>query len=223
MTLEHIPDTGGFTGIVRSSLDVSPDANVFFQVPDVSRVLEDDAFWDIYYEHCSYFSAGSLARLFRKQGFQVLNVGHEYNGQYITIEARRAGGPNAPIVAEENVAELKVQVARFADHVPRRIAEWRNRLEGYRAKGLKAVIWGAGSKGVTFLSVVSVPGAIGYAVDVNPHMAGHYMARTGIEIVTPVALRDYRPDVVIVMNPVYRKEIGEELSGLGLAPEVLTA
>jgi len=66
MTLEHIADTADFIKMVRGSLQDSPSTDVFFQVPDVLRVLEEEAFWDIYYEHCSYFSIGSLARLFRR-------------------------------------------------------------------------------------------------------------------------------------------------------------
>ena len=38
---------------------------VLFELPDVACVLEDVRFWDLYYEHCSYFSLGSMARLFR--------------------------------------------------------------------------------------------------------------------------------------------------------------
>jgi hypothetical protein len=32
------------------------DTAVFFETPDAKRVLAEGAFWDIYYEHCSYFS-----------------------------------------------------------------------------------------------------------------------------------------------------------------------
>ena len=92
MTLEHIAETADFIRMVRCSLRDSPDACVFFQVPDVSRVLAEEAFWDIYYEHCSYFSVGSLARLFRRTGFNVLDVGREYSDQYVTIEARTGDG-----------------------------------------------------------------------------------------------------------------------------------
>jgi len=53
-------------------------------------------------------------------------------------------------------------------------------------------------------------------------MSAHYMARTGLEIVTPFVLRDYLPDVVIAMNPVYREEIIAELANLGLKPEVIS-
>lgn len=222
MTLEHISDTADFIRMVRGSVQDSPDTCVFFQVPDVLRVLEEEAFWDIYYEHCSYFSAGSLARLFRRSGFDVLDVGREYNDQYVTIEARTGNGPGSLLAAEDDLENLKTFVQTFATRVPRRIAEWRKRLEGFRQKGLKTVVWGAGSKGVTFLSTLDVPGAVEYVVDINPHMSAHYMARTGLEIVQPFVLRDYRPDVVVVMNPVYRQEIIAELATLGLKPEVIS-
>jgi hypothetical protein len=48
------------------------------------------------------------------------------------------------------------------------------------------------------------------------------MPGTGHRIVVPGQLREVRPDEVIVMNPVYRAEIGEQLRGLGLEPELLT-
>jgi hypothetical protein len=62
MTLEHIAPTGDFVGAVRRAVGDDPQTVVFFQVPDVIRILKEQAFWDIYYEHCNYFSAGSLAR-----------------------------------------------------------------------------------------------------------------------------------------------------------------
>ena len=85
MTLEHIQDTAIFVRTVRRSLGDRGDTIVFFQVPDVTRILRDVAFWDIYYEHCSYFSPGSLARLFRTCGFDVIRLATEYDGQYIMI------------------------------------------------------------------------------------------------------------------------------------------
>jgi SAM-dependent methyltransferase len=222
MTLEHIADSADFIRMVHSSLRHSPDAVVFFQVPDVRRILEEEAFWDVYYEHCSYFSAGSLARLFRRTGFDVLDVGREYSDQYVTIEARGGDRTTSPLAAEDDLADLKRLVESFASRVPNLIAQWRKRLETYREKGLKTVVWGAGSKGVTFLATLNVPGTVECVVDINPHMSAHYMAKTGLEIVGPSVLRDLRPDVVIVMNPVYREEITAELANQGLRPDVIT-
>ena len=55
---------------------------------------------------------------------------------------------------------------------------------------------------------------IEYAVDINPGKQGSYLAGSGQEIVAPAFLADYRPDVVIVMNRIYEKEIAEQLAAL---------
>ena len=48
------------------------------------------------------------------------------------------------------------------------------------------------------------------------------MATTGQEIVGPEQLKERKPDVVIIMNPIYKQEIQADLRKLGLEPEVLT-
>ena len=58
-------------------------------------------------------------------------------------------------------------------------------------------------------------------MDVNPHKRGTFMAGTGHEVVLPQFLKNYRPDVVIVMNPVYTKEISRDLRGMGLKPRLI--
>jgi hypothetical protein len=58
-------------------------------------------------------------------------------------------------------------------------------------------------------------------VDINPYKHGTYMAGTGQEIVGPEFLRAYRPDVVIVMNPIYCNEIQRDLDGMGITAELM--
>jgi hypothetical protein len=54
---------------------------------------------------------------------------------------------------------------------------------------------------------------IEHVVDINPYRVGKYLPGTGQRIVAPAFLRDYRPDNVVIMNPVYRDEVGRELAG----------
>ncbi|NER85381.1 MAG: class I SAM-dependent methyltransferase, partial [Leptolyngbya sp. SIO1D8] len=106
MTLEHIPDTYRFVKMVRDSLQDNLETKVFFQIPDMEKILGELGFWDIYYEHCSYFSIPSLAYLFEKAGFEILDVGKDYDDQYLMIETKPAlnvniGKYDVPIGVEE--------------------------------------------------------------------------------------------------------------------------
>jgi len=49
-----------------------------------------------------------------------------------------------------------------------------------------------------------------------------FMAGTGQQIVSPTFLREYRPDVVLVMNPIYRDEIQRDLARLDVSADVVT-
>jgi FlaA1/EpsC-like NDP-sugar epimerase len=102
------------------------------------------------------------------------------------------------------------------------IRDWNSRLDRYRHESKKVVIWGGGSKGAAFLSAVDASGVIDYVVDINPFRQQTFMAGTGQPIVAPNFLKGYRPDVVIIMNAIYRAEILRDLNQLGLAPVVMT-
>jgi hypothetical protein len=222
MTLEHIQNVREFVSMVRRSIGNRHETTVFFQIPDVTRVLKDVGFWDVYYEHCSYFSPGSLARLFRASGFDVMALGTEYDGQYLMIETRPSRGtPTRPLPEEDDIADLRKDVAFFAEHIGPTLARWRQVLGDLQRQKKKVVIWGGGSKGVAFLTTLNITDEILYAVDINPFKHGTYMAGTGQEIVGPEFLKEYRPDAVIVMNPIYCNEIGRDLEKLGVSARLI--
>ena len=222
MTLEHIRDVAGFIGSVRRSIG-SQDTTVFFQVPDVKRILDEMAFWDIYYEHCSYFSLGSLARLFRSQGFEVNGLWRDYGDQYIMIDARPAPAPTAPRLPEENdLEELAAGVARFEREAPKILSGWKAVVNETLARGERVVLWGSGSKGVAFLTTLGMCDEISYTVDINPNKHGTFMATTGQQVVSPEFLESYRPDLVILMNPLYHDEVKEDLQKRGLNPRIIS-
>jgi hypothetical protein len=47
------------------------------------------------------------------------------------------------------------------------------------------------------------------------------MSGTGHKIVGPEFLKDYKPDVVVVMNEIYCDEIGNSLREMGLEPQIV--
>jgi SAM-dependent methyltransferase len=221
-TLEHIYETGEFVRTVRRAIGNRTETVVFFEVPDVRRVLRELAFWDVYFEHCSYFSLGSLARLFRSAGFEVLDLAKAFDDQYLLLDARPTNGAAASRLAEENdLEELGRDVRYFAENYASKIEAWRQEVERIRSKKLRAVIWGSSSKCVSFLSTLGIRDEIEFVVDINPYRQGRYLAGSGKKIVPPEFLRQHQPDTVIVMNSIYCEEIRADLDRMGLSPKMV--
>lgn len=223
MTLEHIPEPYNFVRMMRQAISDCSATVVFFQVPDVTRILMDCAFEDIYYEHCSYFSPGSLTRLFRKCGFEVIDLSTSYSNQYLMLEARPGIGDSIAVLPlEKDMSILKCFVDEFDRIYQEKLLRWQNRIRQIRADGQKAVLWGSGSKAVSFLTTLRVFEEIEYVVDINPYRQGCYMAGTGQRIISPKILAQYRPDLIILMNPVYEAEIRRDISRMDLNPEIVS-
>jgi SAM-dependent methyltransferase len=221
-TLEHIPLTNKFLATVRKSIPDNKEVTVFFEVPNVVRILDIPAFWDIFYEHCSYFSPGSLARLFRKNYFEVLDLYLEYDKQYLFIEARPTTVRSASIhPIEESVDELNAHVDEFVVKINRHLTFWRTRLGQYKEMNKNVVIWGGGSKSVGFLSQFDDLKLIKHVVDINPHMQGNFIPGIGIQYISPDALTQIKPDVLLIMNGIYKREISKMLEERGLHPELI--
>ena len=144
--LEHIDRPAEFLATLRNSIDNRFETVIFFEVPTAAYIFRELSVWDIIYEHCSYFSPGSLARLFTEFGFQICDLSETYRGQYITLEARPT---DSAVNAEEwyDVQTVRSAAINFAVAYDRRIADRRKSLQQIMDTGQKAVIWGGGAEG----------------------------------------------------------------------------
>jgi SAM-dependent methyltransferase len=221
-TLEHIPDTLAFMTHLRRVIGDRDDLPVFIEVPDVRRVLREQAFWDIYYEHCSYFSLGSLARVFRRAGFEILELERDYDDQYLLIVGRPASRPTTPkLPQEDDLAGIAADVATFKANIAARIRHFRQLVRERRARGQRVAIWGSGSKCVSFLSTVGVAGDIAAVLDINPYRQGKYLAGSGMVVSAPESLRENPVEAILVMNPIYTAEIAAQLDELKVKAELI--
>jgi SAM-dependent methyltransferase len=216
-TLEHIEQPVEFLEMLRRSIGSRADTIVFFEVPNSLFILRELSVWDIIYEHPSYYSRRSIAHLFNACGYQVLSVKEAYAGQFLTLEGKPGNGPAAFPGDEEG--DLAHDVEPFTLNFHQKVSHWRDSIEQLEASGKRAVIWGAGSKGVSFLNFLKPSQIIPYVVDINPRKHGMYIAGSGQEIVSPVFLQEFRPDIVIVVNSIYKDEIQQQVDRLGLHVE----
>jgi hypothetical protein len=222
-TLEHIQPTKEFIQTVRDSIGERAEVAFCLEIPDNTRVMQELAFEDIYYEHCSYFSPGTLSRLFRSCGFEVTELYKDYGDQYLIIEAKPIAEKTSEKVHpnEETVAEVAQDVAHFAASIEAKLQYWKDYLSEQKAANKKVVVWGSGSKCVAFLTTLDTINKIEYVVDINPNRHGKFIPGVGKEIMSPEFLKDYQPDIVIVMNAIYCDEIGKMLQDMGVETEVI--
>lgn len=222
--LEHIKDPVGFLASTRQTVGGRGESIVYFEVPNVRLILEKLSVWDIIYEHCNYFSIESLTAIFQQEGFEVLQSSEAYDGQFLGLEAKInnvESGKNAKSWGD--VKQLQALVDSFVVKLQERMELWKSRLKEYEAQNKKTVIWGAGAKTVGFVNMLKIDSQISSVVDINPHKQGLHLAGTGQKIVAPEFLKELNPEVVILMNPIYKAEISKQLSSMGIKAELVDA
>ena len=221
--LEHIDQPLDFVRNIHLTIAGNRDVTVYFEVPNAMYTLKDRAIWDIIYEHYSYFNRRSLTNLFVTAGFEPMNVSEQYEGQFISIEARPANG-TVCVTGDMSDVDTASLVREFKYTYDDKVNAWLQRLLVFAARRKRVVLWGAGSKGISFLNALNVSTEqVRYIVDVNPRKHGRFVPGTAQEVVSPDHLKLWQPDIVIVMNAVYLSEIERILGEMAVSAEIVVA
>jgi SAM-dependent methyltransferase len=215
MTLEHAADPARLVDLARDAATAT-GATVIFTVPEALHLLRAGNPFEAHHEHAGYFTPGSLARLFRRRGLTVTDIRILHGGQCLLVEARPGGTGGATLPVEEPPDATMDAAMGFAAAAARTIDRWRARIAGWRAAGGGVVLWGAGSRATTLVNLLQAGPEVSAVVDANPRRDGTFVAGTGHPVVAPHRLPTLRPRLAVVLNPVYRDEVGGMLAGVGL-------
>lgn len=218
--LEHIPKPRQFLVEVLGALRQSHGCGVYFEVPNALFTVRDLGIWDLIYEHCHYFTARSLSEALAAAGATVDSVYECYGGQFLGLKGWVDANP-VPSNSEYTILPEKVAsiVEGFEHAFASKVAEWRQVAESLEGP---TVVWGGGSKGVTFLNLTAAGEGITGIVDINPHKQHKFVPVSGHEILAPEDLSRIQPRHILIMNPLYEQEIKESVSALGLEADIRT-
>ncbi len=215
--IEHVAEPVELLQTLRCALG-NRRAQIYFETPDVEWILRNRVVWDFFYEHCSLFSADSLATAFGQAGFEVIDTRRVFGDQYLWLEAVPAPAGGTPVRPGAAVAQAARAFTQVEEEITR---SWTARVRALRDEGPVAV-WGAGAKGVTFTNMVDAErDLIDCVVDVNPAKQGHFLPGTGHPIVGPADLAGRGVLAAVVLNPNYAAEIRDDVRRRGLAVEVV--
>jgi hypothetical protein len=192
--LEHIAEPVDFLAALRAAMPAAP---LFVEVPDLTWILRNNAFWDFCYEHCNYFNPSTLGGALRRAGFALNDQQSSFGDQYQWALA-------TPGTADREMSGGRAAIAETAAYAQREAAQIATLQD--RAAVAGVALWGMATKGVLLASILgdSVLGGI----DMNPAKQFRFAAGTGTAIHPPEWLAELPTVVpVLAMNPNYLAEI----------------
>lgn len=190
-TLEHILNP--FFFIEEIAKANNHKGYIFIEVPTFDWIVKKRAFWDIFYEHCNYFSQSTLGIMFDDS-----ETGSLFDGQYIYLWANLS--KLRKIVPEKKAEENGSLHKIFSDEIFRRQEYLRNQRD--------IIIWGGGAKGSTFLNLLDPnKKIIKYVIDINPAKQNKFIAHTAHRIYSPDIIKENKIKTILVMNENYKNEI----------------
>lgn len=220
---EHLADPYEFLVDLRQQAAGRPVYG-YIEVPDAGYDLAT-AGWEVIYPHVSYFDQHSLYTMVTRAGWQVAALGTYFSGMFGWIEIAvnqpdlTPATPPTPVDRDRHLAAVR----QFGQRQAIERQRWRQTIADLADRGARPVLWGAGSRGVQFLTAVDPDRRLAAVVDVNPRKWGRYLPVTGHRVDPPEQLATVRPEAVVITNPAYRDEIGKSLAALGVTAELLVA
>lgn len=218
--LEHVPEVRPLLAELDVAAHRAP-IRAYFEVPSAAFVLRKEHLWDLIYPHVHYFNQRSLATLVARCGGDVQAVHRAYHGQFLCARAAFPGDRTTQSFPRPEGLGLPAVSKSLNQHVLL-LQEWRDWLEELSNRGERVALWGAGSKGTTFVTQADPERHLSAVVDVNPAKQHRFLAGSGHQVIAPEELPRLGVDVVVVANEIYRDEVADRLSQLSLDPELVT-
>ena len=214
----HVPDINDFT--LGMKIVLKPGGTITLEFPHLLQLLEQNQFDTIYHEHFSYLSLYTVDRIFRSVGLRLWDVeelpthggslrvygSHADDSREITQDFKR-------VLAQESKLQNISSYQNFllkAQSIKNELVIF---LEHQKRLGKKVVAYGAAAKGNTLLNFSEVgTDLIEFVSDVSDSKQNKFMPGSRIPILHPSAIRESKPDFVLILPWNLATEICEQLA-----------
>jgi SAM-dependent methyltransferase len=217
--LAHVPDLNDF---VRGMKVILNEGGVItMEFPHLLRLIEEKQFDTIYHEHFSYFSFLTVSQVFAAHDLRLFDVEElPTHGGSLRIYAAHDHDDTKPETERARELQIRERAAGLADletysSYASRVAADKRQILGLlidlKRQGKSIVGYGAPAKGNTLLNYCGVgTDFLDYTVDASPGKQGNLLPGTHIPIRPLEALRETRPDVVVILPWNLREEIVDQ-------------
>lgn len=203
----HVPDINDFTAGLRAAL--KPGGTITLEFPHLMRLIEFVQFDTVYHEHFSYLSLHTVSRIFASAGLRVSDVEEiPTHGGSLRVFGCHSTDPRieapavAALIAEEERRGLRRPDAYrdFQSRADQRKDDFLVFLIEQKRAGKRVAAYGAAAKGNTLLNYAGVkPDLLSFVCDAAPSKQGKFLPGAHIPILSPAALRERQPEIVLIL------------------------
>lgn len=189
---EHIESPYAFLRQLQTIL--KNDVRIFIEVPSFEWIVTNKAFWDIFHEHCNYFSEAFFQGIFSGRA-EIIRT---FDSQYILVCAslsdlvKNPGGKiysNYINIFSNEIARLRKLLRKFKNNY----------------------VWGAGAKGIAFANILDQNHShINALIDINPKKQNYFISLSAHPCISPSMVNWSamgKCDCLWIMNARYQDEI----------------
>ena len=220
--LPHVPDLDDFVNGLK--LLLKPDGILIIQFSAyLLKLIELNEFDMIYHEHFSYFSLGTLKKIFSELKLKIfdaeelsihggslrLYIIHEENNSY-----QKSTRVDQILEKEKQFGLLETSTYdNFTKNIQNVKQDICNFFAEARKENKKIVCYGAPAKGNTLLNFCGIgKDFIEYTVDKNPHKQELFLPGTHIPIYSPEKVLSTKPDYLLILPWNLKDEIIDQMS-----------
>ncbi|QIF03684.1 class I SAM-dependent methyltransferase [Roseimicrobium sp. ORNL1] len=217
--IEHVGDVGAFLRLLHEMAVAGGAKVTYIETPSWEWIVAQAAFWDVFHEHCNYFTAATLQHLAKDAGFHVLEHFTTFGGQYQSLYL----GTSDTFASRDRAQPSPSELDAFARKADAAKATLQSHLVVNGAGRGPYAIWGAGAKGVTLANTFTHLGmAPSIIIDSNPGKAGTFIPGVAVPVHPPGRATLEKVPLIVIPNPNYLPEIQETLRNLGLNPTLVS-
>lgn len=213
--LEHLSSPFQFLESLMRCYQVQPeDQGLYLEVPDAGYLMENNLYFDFYYDHVYYFTPAFLFNFLKQLGWK--NIAFLEGGPQEFIRLFCSNKDLDGNTNKSRVAEMPSYGQRgviFAQNYHAWKTSMTEQLDALIDRRKKIGVWGAGSRGVTMLiSIGGKPDSFRYVVDSDVNKWERFIPILGTPIVSEEMLNKDPIDYLLITSYTYFGEIIKSLT-----------
>jgi SAM-dependent methyltransferase len=220
--LAHVPDINDFVAGIAVLL--KPEAVFSVEFPHLLNLIQQVQFDTIYHEHFTYLSILAVEQVLARWGLRIFDVeeipthGGSLHVMACHEVASHPATANVKLIRDKEIAVKLDRPDGYLGFDSRVLKVKRDLLAFFaeaKSAGKTVVGYGAAAKGNTLLNYCGIgPDTVAFVADRNPAKQNMLLPGSMIEVKSPEAIFEARPDYALILPWNLRAEIESQLEGI---------